>query len=96
MRRLLVLLALLPAAATAFLVPSAPASPSSTRLQANTGSSQQREKRPLSWQESLELLISPTTPMAQRQVLLQVRELQGGGRRCAVARWSGARLPAHC
>jgi hypothetical protein len=33
--------------------------------------SSSREK-PLSWQESLELLLVPTTPLAQRQVLLQV------------------------
>lgn len=30
------------------------------------------EKKGLSWQESLELLIVPTTPLPQRQILLQV------------------------
>jgi len=65
---LLLVLILLPAA-TAFLLPSATKAPQRQPLHAASGS---REKRPLSWQESLELLLSPTTPMAQRQVLLQV------------------------
>lgn len=36
-----------------------------------------KSKGDLSWQESLELLMSPTTGMAQRQVLFQVRDLHG-------------------
>ena len=35
-----------------------------------------KAKEALSWQESLELLISPTTTLAQRQVLFQVRGLK--------------------
>ena len=52
---------------TAFLPPPMPSQHrmSSSKLYAST-----REK-PLSWQESLELLLSPTTSLSQRQILFQ-------------------------
>ena len=55
---------------SAFLLPS-PTRSSSMPLQATGGS---KTKEPLTWQESLELLISPTTTLAQRQVLFQVHK----------------------
>lgn len=73
--RLLAATALLAASTTtAFLLPARRAPTTPTRLPAAAdGGAGAREKKPLSWQESLELLISPTTSLAQRQVLLQVR-----------------------
>jgi len=62
---------------SAFLLPSA----SPTYSRRATASSVVRmegtkAKEALSWQESLELLISPTTTLAQRQVLFQVPGLR--------------------
>jgi len=59
---------------SAFLLPSASLAHS---CRATASSLMRMEgtkaKEALSWQESLELLISPTTTLAQRQVLFQVR-----------------------
>jgi len=73
----LLLLCLL-AQGNAFFLPSA--SPAYSR-RATASSVLRTEgskaKEALSWQESLELLISPTTTLAQRQVLFQVRVAGG-------------------
>lgn len=63
----------LPSTPTPNPAPQAASTRSRLHAAADGASSSQREKKPLSWQESLELLISPTTSLAQRQVLLQVR-----------------------
>lgn len=61
---------------SAFLPPTTPKftthRPMSATSDTTSGSSK-RSTKPLTWQESLELLISPLTPLPQRQVLFQVR-----------------------
>jgi hypothetical protein len=55
----------------AFLIPRT--SPGIKTLSKAATNSQDEKTQGLSWQESLELLIVPTTPLPQRQILLQVR-----------------------
>jgi hypothetical protein len=55
---------------SAFLLPRAV--PTARTFQKAVADGQDEKSQGLSWQESLELLIVPTTPLPQRQILLQV------------------------